>query len=390
MSSADQRQPDVPRVEYGRRPRTDPPYGTESADAPYLPAAGYRPAQSWQEQQRPSYGQPSGYPTPAPRTHPPAGPGSQPSVPNRFGARVPPPMASPGPPASGLPAASGPPALPGRPPMPAQLHMPGQADVPARRDGRSRRLALLVAVVVLAVLGWQAYQIERLSRQALDADRRLDQAQAAEAIRGEGLDRRVAALERQAGKAFNPEAISAAVLPSVFRVSAGPVTGTAFAIGKPASGGGTHLLTNWHVVEPVWESGDRTVFLERTGQRFPATIVEVDKDHDVAQLKTDARFTGLVAATASAKSGQQIVVVGAPLGLEDSVTTGVVSAQRTIPDLAGPVIQFDAPINPGNSGGPVVNGSKQVVGIATAKQRNAEGIGLAVPIKTACHAFPIC
>jgi putative serine protease PepD len=251
-------------------------------------------------------------------------------------------------------------------------------------------VAVLIVLALLAGLGWQAYRIERLSGQVRDADRRLDQAQAADVARADGLDRRVDALERQAGTVFNPEAISAAVLPSVFRVKAGPVIGTAFAVGKPAAGGGTNLLTNFHVVEQVWESGQRRVFLERTDQRFPATIVRVDEEHDVAHLKAEARFTGLVAARASAKSGQQIVVVGAPLGLEDSVTTGVVSAQRNVPDLAGPAIQFDAPINPGNSGGPVVNGAKQVVGIATAKHRDAEGIGLAVPIKTACDAFPIC
>jgi putative serine protease PepD len=239
------------------------------------------------------------------------------------------------------------------------------------------------------VLAWQAYQIQQLSERLAELDR-LEQAQAADAVRTDGLDGRIGALEQQAGRAFNPEAISAAVLPSVFRVSAGPVTGTAFAVGKPAAGGGTNLLTNWHVVEPVWERGGRNVFLERTSQRFAATIVKVDKEHDVAQLRTAARFTGLRAAAAPVKSGQQIVVVGAPLGLTDSVTTGVVSAQRTLPDLAGPVIQFDAPINPGNSGGPVVNGANQVVGIATAKQRDAEGIGIAVPIKTACDGFDIC
>ena len=82
-------------------------------------------------------------------------------------------------------------------------------------------------------------------------------------------------------------------------------------------------------------------------------------------------------------------MVGAPLGLEDTVTTGVVSAYRP-DDADGPTIQFDAPINPGNSGGPVVNAASEVVGLATAKARDAEGIGLAVPIKTACDTFKVC
>jgi S1-C subfamily serine protease len=116
----------------------------------------------------------------------------------------------------------------------------------------------------------------------------------------------------------------------------------------------------------------------------------VDEAGDVAQLTTTSKFAGLVTAPAAVKSGQQIVVVGAPLGLEDTVTTGVVSAFRELEDGSGTVIQFSAPINPGNSGGPVINGEKEVVGIATAKARDAEGIGLAVPIKTACDEFKIC
>ncbi|MGW5672620.1 S1C family serine protease, partial [Micromonospora sp. NPDC003776] len=160
------------------------------------------------------------------------------------------------------------------------------------------------------------------------------------------------------------------------------------AAGTEAMAGELARLDNFHVVESVYGGGGRKVFLERSDQRFPATIVRVDKDKDIAQLTTTARFKALVAASTPVKSGQQIVVVGAPLGLQDTVTTGVVSAFRK--EDSGPVIQFDAPINPGNSGGPVINGSKEVVGIATAKARDAEGIGLAVPIKTACDTFSLC
>ncbi|GAB3956496.1 hypothetical protein GCM10027614_68900 [Micromonospora vulcania] len=281
----------------------------------------------------------------------------------------------------------------GDPIVPGQPGWPGAAPLPAARPARRRWpavLATLAVVVLAAVAGVQAYQLNRLSDRLGDTDRRLAQAQAADGTRIEGLDKRAEALEKQAGAAFNPEAVASAVLPSVFRVRAGQFTGTAFAVGKPATGGGTNLFTNFHVVEAVWDGGGRQVFLERTDQRFPATIVKVDKTNDVAQLRTTGKFTGLVTAPAAVKSGQQIVVVGAPLGLEDSVTTGVVSALRDAQGSSGPAIQFDAPINPGNSGGPVINGSKQVVGIATAKARDAEGIGLAVPIKVACDGFKIC
>ncbi|TWH69066.1 S1C family serine protease [Micromonospora olivasterospora] len=275
---------------------------------------------------------------------------------------------------------------PGRRARPSRWPRP-----PAPARGRALGLVALGLAVVLAVAaGVQAYQINRLSDRLADTNRRLTAAQEGDNTRLDGLDQRTQALEKQAGAQFNPEAVASAVLPSVFRVRAGQFTGTAFAVGKPADRGGTNLFTNFHVVESVWEGGGRQVFLERTDQRFPATIVKVDKENDVAHLRTSGRFTGLVTASTPVKSGQQIVVVGAPLGLEDSVTTGVVSAFREADQGSGPVIQFDAPINPGNSGGPVINGQKQVVGIATAKARDAEGIGLAVPIKIACDGFRIC
>ncbi|WP_406046337.1 trypsin-like peptidase domain-containing protein [Micromonospora sp. NBC_00898] len=287
------------------------------------------------------------------------------------------------------------PAYPGGQPVsgPAYPGQPAGWPVPAAGRDRPRRLpvvALGLAVVLALVAGVQAYQLHRLDDRLAATDRRLAEARRADGTRLDGLDQRAEALEKQAGAAFNPEAVASAVLPSVFRVRAGQFTGTAFAIGKPAAGGGTTLLTNFHVVEAVFDGGGRKVFLERTDQRFEATIVKVDKAKDIAQLRTTAKFTGLVAAGTPVKSGQQIVVVGAPLGLQDSVTTGVVSAFRKDEDGSGPVIQFDAPINPGNSGGPVINGSKEVVGIATAKARDAEGIGLAVPIRTACDTFKLC
>ncbi|MEJ3743579.1 trypsin-like peptidase domain-containing protein [Actinomycetes bacterium KLBMP 9797] len=298
-----------------------------------------------------------------------------------------PPMAYPAPPyplsappMSALPAPGGM-APGGMPPGPAA------AGPPRRRAGWLGPVALGLAVLLAIVAGYQAFQIRDLQDRLGSADERVTQAQAQDTARFEDLEGRTGDLET---KTFNPEDISNKVLPSVFRVAAGEFTGTAFAVGKPASGGGTHLFTNFHVVEAVWEAGDREVSIERRDQRWPATIVKVDEANDVAQLRTNSKFDGLPTATVAVKSGQQIVVVGAPLGLEDTVTSGVISAVRKDEGGSGTVIQFDASINPGNSGGPVVNAAKQVVGIATAKARDAEGIGLAVPIKTACDEFKIC
>ncbi|WP_435871407.1 S1C family serine protease [Micromonospora echinaurantiaca] len=411
-------QPAAPPAGGGWSPPQQGQWG-RSAGAPPAASPAYPPAAAPGHPPAGSPGTPPSYP-PATGPSPAAGPGTRSGYPPAGGAGSSPgtsSAAAPGqPPAAGPgnpptptypPAGAGypPPAGPAYPPATGPTYPPaGSSGLPttggdawsgaapaAPRPGRWRTITLAVLVAVLAVATIvQAVQIHLLSDRLGDTGRRLDSAQAADGTRFDGLEQRAGALEKQAGAAFNPEAVASAVLPSVFRVRAGQFTGTAFAIGKPAAGGGTNLFTNFHVVEAVWDGGGREVFLERTDQRFPATIVKVDEANDIAHLRTTSKFTGLVAAPAAVKSGQQIVVVGAPLGLEDSVTTGVVSAFRKAEGGDGPVIQFDAPINPGNSGGPVVNGSKQVVGIATAKARDAEGIGLAVPIKTACDGFKIC
>ena len=270
-------------------------------------------------------------------------------------------------------------------PRPARYHpspYPVVADpaVPPRR-GLSRLLAVGIVLVLALLSGWQAYRLERLSR---DSDR-LAAGLSAERARTAQLTDRASRLEKQVAAVFDPAAISAAVLPSVFRVRAAGVTGTAFAVGDKAADGQANLLTNFHVVAAVWNAGNRRVFLERGKTELTATIVTVDRARDLALLRAPGRVRGLTPHPAAVQPGQQIVVVGAPLGLEDTVTTGVVSAYRQ--QDGSPTIQFDAPINPGNSGGPVVGSGNEVLGLATAKARDAEGIGLAIPIGTACRTF---
>ncbi|MCM4083263.1 S1C family serine protease [Paractinoplanes hotanensis] len=251
---------------------------------------------------------------------------------------------------------------------------------PPRAGGATRLKPAIIGVVTLLLLvaGWQAYRIEGMSRHNQD----LAAVLSAEQGRTDQLEKKLAGV-------FDPEAVSSGVLPSVFRVRAGGFTGTAFSVGKKATGNQANLITNYHVVAETWTDGGRKVSLERGSTRISATIVKVDKGKDLALLRANQKIAGLSTSTNQVKPGQQVVVVGAPLGLDDSVTTGVISAYRPN-DADGPTVQFDAPINPGNSGGPVVNANEQVVGVATAKAKDAEGIGLAIPIKTACDTLQVC
>lgn len=280
------------------------------------------------------------------------------------------------------------------PPHPASaVPAPPAAPVPGggwRRVLRFNTVLAVLLAVLIGMVAWQNVRIGELSTALDGADKRLTELQQKDGSRLTEAESRLGALEKEVGGAFNVEKLAAAVLPSVFRVEAGPFTGTAFAVGPKSSDGGTNLFTNYHVVEALYKDGGRTVKITRDGQRFDAKIVGVNKLRDVAHLRTTAKFTGLTVAKTPAKPGQQIIAVGAPLGLTDTVTSGVISAIRETGYEEGPMVQFDAAINPGNSGGPVINGQQEVVGITVAGYLNAEGLGLAIPIADACKLFTIC
>ena len=322
----------------------------------------------------------------------PARPGPMPPVPVQ-----PPAPAYPQPvsaPAASWPAPPYPPQY-SAPPAPTQPFAPPQMPPAPPQSPPRRRLRVLLALLVTVlflVAGGEGYALVRLNQRLDTADRTAATDKAAAGKRADGMESRIKALEQRIAGSLDSAAVANAVLPSVFRVDAGQFTGTAFAVGRAPAGGGTDLITNYHVIESIYEKGTKDAALERDSQRFPVKITQVDQKDDLALLHSTESFHRLVSASAQVQPGAPIVVVGAPLGLAQTVTTGVVSALRNdFPGEGGKTfIQFDAPINPGNSGGPVVNAQQQVVGIAAAKANNAEGIGLAIPIALACQAFSIC
>jgi S1-C subfamily serine protease len=273
--------------------------------------------------------------------------------------------------------------------------------VPPGAGSRARRLKVLwslvaavgvlvlVATVQAVLLRAQGDRVEALERTVA----RSDAAAARTQQEVHDLQRRAATLEARTRGSIDVAAVARQVTPSVFRVRAGNATGSAFAFGARPSDGGTSLITNFHVVADLVAVGGSTVKIERGGRSYTARIARTDGDRDLAVLETDAFFRPLPAASAQVQSGSPVVVVGAPLGLIDSVTTGVVSALRPRPDgQVGQFIQFDAAISPGNSGGPLVDADGRVVGVAQAKlvQEGVEGISIAIPIAEACDGLVRC
>ncbi len=150
------------------------------------------------------------------------------------------------------------------------------------------------------------------------------------------------------------------------------------------------ILTNNHVIE----NAQKVEVTLSDKHKYKATVVTVDKGHDLALLKIDA--PNLVPATLAETStgltvGQRVYAIGNPFGLSGTMTRGIISAIRSVrgPE-SNPIedaIQTDASVNPGNSGGPLLNSRGEVIGITTMIASNgadqSSGIGFAIPINTA-------
>jgi hypothetical protein len=141
------------------------------------------------------------------------------------------------------------------------------------------------------------------------------------------------------------------------------------------------VVTNLHVIRGAQRCEIKT--LDGKGKVFPvAGMLAVDEEGDLALLSVDMppdRPRASELAHVLPDEGEQIVVIGNPLKLEGSVTDGIVSAVREVPNV-GKIIQITAPISHGNSGSPVFNMKGQVVGVVTIKVTNGQNINLAIAV----------
>ncbi|HRJ73650.1 MAG TPA: trypsin-like peptidase domain-containing protein [Terrimicrobiaceae bacterium] len=201
-------------------------------------------------------------------------------------------------------------------------------------------------------------------------------------------------------------ALVADVLPSVVSIEAIPPDAVdprakllRMMLGKnapqesPSSGSGVivsgngHVVTNLHVV-----AGAGAVQVQLAdGRTLPAKFVGADGPSDIAILKIDA--PGLrplpFGDSDAVNVGQMVIAVGNPLGLQETVTQGIISAKgrRAMSEAANEFFQTDAAINPGNSGGPLVNLQGQIIGINNSISPHGQGIGFSIPSNTVRRVF---
>jgi S1-C subfamily serine protease len=164
------------------------------------------------------------------------------------------------------------------------------------------------------------------------------------------------------------------------RVSQG--TGSGFILSADGK-----IVTNAHVVA----GADRVQVTLKGGRVLTGKVVGIDRVTDIAVLRVDAQNLPIVTLGDSERllPGAWTIAIGNPLGLDNTVTVGIISAtgrtssQAGIPEKRVSFIQTDAAINPGNSGGPLLNARGEVIGINTAIRADAQGLGFAIPIQTA-------
>lgn len=143
--------------------------------------------------------------------------------------------------------------------------------------------------------------------------------------------------------------------------------------------GGDAIITNYHVIAGAESVRVRT----STGRVFRvSTALRVDEKSDLAILQVEGRTDLLplrLGDSSFAEVGEEVVAIGSPEGLENSISTGIVSGVRVLSDNTK-YLQTTAPISPGSSGGPLLNAKGEVIGVTTFLVRGGQNLNFCVPI----------
>ncbi len=150
-----------------------------------------------------------------------------------------------------------------------------------------------------------------------------------------------------------------------------------------------YIITNYHVikdlVDPEYEGyGKLYIKLSHDNEtRIPATVVGWDETLDLALLKTEVTppYVFSLGSSENIYIGNQIYAIGSPVGLENTITSGIVSTFDRSLLYTASVMQIDAAVNPGNSGGPLISSNGEVQGIVFAGLPEYEGLNFAIPIE---------
>jgi hypothetical protein len=176
------------------------------------------------------------------------------------------------------------------------------------------------------------------------------------------------------GPRLSPAQIAERAFPSIVRIETPSMIGTGFVVWQDG-----RIATNLHIIAGAREARitlhDKRVFTD-------VEVLAADRRHDLAIVRIPARNLPVLRSGDSGqmKAGDRVVAIGNPLGLETTVSDGLVSAVRQIdPQLK--LLQISAPISPGSSGGPLFNDRGEVVGVTTLFSAEGQNLNFAVPVE---------
>jgi S1-C subfamily serine protease len=197
---------------------------------------------------------------------------------------------------------------------------------------------------------------------------------------GGNLSHELNLLKASAGEDFS--GIIESAVKSVVTIKTDVAQGTGFIITNDG-----YIVTNAHILSGATEL---VAITYETGE-IPAQFIGYDPDLDIALLKTSGNYEKLTLAdSGNVQVGEKVIAIGNPLGLQFSVSQGIVSGvHRTGANKISRYIQTDAALNPGNSGGPLINKDGKVIGINNFKVGGSESLGFALEsnyIKEAVNA----
>jgi len=208
----------------------------------------------------------------------------------------------------------------------------------------------------------------RAENEALKQENELLRSQLNEAMR------RLQELEASARQVSTVEGLAAELRTRVFRVDVYDYGGRLISIGSAVAVTEDEVVTNYHVVEEAWSAE----LVTESGDRIPVVgMTAFNEAWDLAVLQVSGRLQPVTIRTGAVRVGEDVVAIGSPIGLTNTVSTGIVSALRTMDGLD--VIQVSAPISQGSSGGGVFDRQGRLIGITRAYMKDGQNLNFAIP-----------
>lgn len=241
-----------------------------------------------------------------------------------------------------------------------------------RRTSRSVPLAWFVASLVLMMLVFWWYAKKPSPKPAVVAQKTIE----AVPVVIEAPPAKPAAPENAvaAGPARSAEELYAELSPSVARINVFDSSGKGIAVGSGVVIGPGEVITNCHVTR-----GGSQLQVKLGANVYSANVATADEEFDLCRLhvpgSSDVAVT--IGSAASLRTGQKVYAIGAPHGLDLTISDGIVSSLREV--SGGTVIQTTTPVSPGSSGGGLFDASGRLVGIVTFQHRYGQNLNFAVP-----------